>query len=74
MQFTRRWPEYFERMLNTDEDETMIAAIGERCKVSALEKLNSILIKEKELCKTVSEMRKGRGASLDVWMDVLQRA
>jgi len=62
----KRWAEYFERMLNVEEDrEPEIAAVGRERGMNVLGDLNESLITREEVQEAVREMKAGKVAGLD---------
>ncbi len=61
-----RWPEYFERLLNVEEDrEPVVVAVGKERGMNRLGELNEKLITRKELQKSVKEMKPGKAAGFN---------
>jgi len=62
----KRWAEYFERLLNVEEDrEPEIVAVGRERGMNVLGELNEALITREEVQEAVREMKAGKAAGLD---------
>ena len=62
----KRWAEYFERLLNVEEDrEPEIVAVGREQRMNVLGELNEALITREEVQEAVREVKVGKAAGLD---------
>ena len=62
----KRWAEYFERLLNVEEErEAEIVAVGREQRMNVLGELNESLITREEVEEAVSDMKSGKAAGMD---------
>ncbi len=67
----KRWAEYFEGLLNVEEDrEPEIVPVGRERGVNVLGELNEALITRQEVQESVREMKSGKAAG---WMELQQK-
>uniref|UniRef100_A0A8C8DHP6 ribonuclease H n=1 Tax=Oryzias sinensis TaxID=183150 RepID=A0A8C8DHP6_9TELE len=62
----KRWAEYFERLLNVEEDrDAVIGMDGRESRLNVLEELNEALITGEEVEQAVGKLKVGKAAGVD---------